>query len=253
MTFHLGLGRNPPTRIHEDPIFWPHRMRLPSVSEPGPFSRAASIPARNMSEVWLGALDAFVYRTFASYNLKLMQLLSDGSQRMITMLVGTGQGRRGASTLLSGARKIIVRQPCRNEPAAAVALALQGFPWLGRRLPMLSARVEARRDAGSPTQVHSQAPPVARPNWPRRTSSHWPRLPRTCRLGKPLPDRRLLSRAVAYASRSVEVEVGASKGLGAPAEPSCIDSGESRWRNLLPTLATKSAEGGHVLVGIARA
>jgi len=21
MTFHLGLGRNPPTRIHEDPIF----------------------------------------------------------------------------------------------------------------------------------------------------------------------------------------------------------------------------------------
>jgi hypothetical protein len=52
-----------------------------------------------MSEVWLGALDAFVYRTFASYNLKLMQLLSDGSQRMITMLVGTGQGRQGASAL----------------------------------------------------------------------------------------------------------------------------------------------------------
>jgi hypothetical protein len=56
-------------------------------------------PLRNMSEVWLGALDAFVYRTFASYNLKLMQLLSDGSQRMITMLVGTGQGRQGASAL----------------------------------------------------------------------------------------------------------------------------------------------------------
>jgi hypothetical protein len=45
MTFHLGLGRNPPTRIHEDPIFWPHRMRLPSVNEPGPFSRVASMPA----------------------------------------------------------------------------------------------------------------------------------------------------------------------------------------------------------------
>jgi hypothetical protein len=45
MTFHLGLGRNPPTRIHEDPIFWPHWMRLPSVNEPGLFSRAASMPA----------------------------------------------------------------------------------------------------------------------------------------------------------------------------------------------------------------
>jgi hypothetical protein len=41
-----------------------------------------------------GALDAFVYRTFAS-NLKLIQLVPDGSRRMITMHLRDNTDRDG--------------------------------------------------------------------------------------------------------------------------------------------------------------
>ena len=89
MTFHLGLGRNPPTHEFTKTLF----LATPDavgVHETGPFSHAASMPAAKH----VGSLSDFVYRAFAS-NLKVIQLVPDGSRRMITTHLRDNTDRDG--------------------------------------------------------------------------------------------------------------------------------------------------------------